>query len=144
MGHFQLSSDGDLDAPAGRDKVRALLVDDDAVDCSVIKRLIEDSRHLDFELTICRSLEAARALGPQRFDIVYVDYWLGVETSISFIHDYVRAHDVPCVLLTSLDEPDIRRVAFRAGVEGYLSKDDLSRQALEGVTLAVLRHHAML
>ncbi len=133
------------DEPATRrDKVRALLIDDDAIDCALIARLAANSRHIDFDLTVCRSLEAAKALGQQRFDVVFVDYWLGYETSIAFIHDFARVHDVPLVLLTSLDEPDIRRIAFRAGVEAFLSKDDLSRQALESVTLAVLRHHASL
>jgi hypothetical protein len=33
----------------------------------------------------------------------------------------------------------VRRVAFRAGVAGFLAKDELSIQAIESVTLTVLR-----
>lgn len=131
--------------PPRREKIRALLIDDDAADSSLVARLAAKSKQLDVALTRCGSVEEARAaLVEARFDVVYVDYWLGMDTSIAFIHDFARAHDVPCILLTGLDTPDIRRIAFRAGVEAFLSKDDLSTQGIEGVTLAVLRHHASL
>ena len=61
---------------------------------------------------------------------------------MSFVHQFARAFDIPSVLLTGLDDLDIRRVAFTAGVDAFLSKEDLSTQAVEGVTLAVLRNHA--
>jgi len=73
-----------------------------------------------------------------------VDYWLGLETSIPFIHGFAQKTQTPCILLTSLDEPDIRRIAFRAGVEGFLSKQEISTQAIESVTLAVLSRRAAL
>jgi CheY-like chemotaxis protein len=124
-----------------RDKVRALLIDDDPVDATMISRLAAKSRQLDISLTTCQSVaEAASLLEDQQFDVLYVDYWMGWQTSIHFIHILSRAQNAPCVLLTGLDEPDIRRIAFRAGVRGFLSKDELSTQAIEGVTLAVLRH----
>ena len=130
--------------PLGRHKIRALLVDDDAIDRLLITRLAAKSKHLEFEFTPCRTLADAHLLTSQRFDVAYIDYWMGSETSIPFIHAYVRMQDIPCILLTSLDEPDIRRVAFRAGAEAFLSKEEISIQALESVTLAVLRHHATL
>ena len=134
----------DLRQP-GREKVRALLLDDDDVDIAMFSRLSDRSRHIEFDLVACRTIPEARAeLEKRRFDVVFVDYWLGMETSIAFVHEFARAHDVPAILLTGLDEPEIRRVAFRAGVEAFLAKDELSTQALESVTLAVLRHHAKL
>ena len=140
MGHRELSAENQ---PAIRDRVRALLIDDDGADIALFQRLAAKSRHLDIELTTCRTVEAARgALARGRYDVVYVDYWLGFETSIAFVHDLARHYDVPSVSLTSLDVPDVRRVAFRAGAEAFLAKDDLSTQALDGVTLAVLRRHA--
>ena len=123
-----------------RDKVRALLIDDDPTDVSLFSRLTVKSRQLDISLTSCKSVAEARsALATQPFDVLYVDYWMGSQTSISFIHSLSQERKTPCVLITGLDEPDIRRIAFRAGVKAYLSKDELSTQAIEGVTLAVLR-----
>jgi CheY-like chemotaxis protein len=123
-----------------RDKVRALLVDDDPVDASLIRRLAAKSRQLDISLTTCHSVaEAASLMENQQFDLLYIDYWMGWQTSIHFIHILSKAQSPPTVLITGLDEPDIRRIAFRAGVRAFLSKDELSTQAIEGVTLAVLQ-----
>jgi CheY-like chemotaxis protein len=123
-----------------RDRVRALLVDDDPVDATMIRHLAAKSRQLDISLTTCHSVaEAAALLENHQFDVLYVDYWMGWQTSIHFIHILSKAQSPPTVLLTGLDEPDIRRIAFRAGVKAFLSKDELSTQAIEGVTLAVLR-----
>jgi len=123
-----------------REKVRALLIDDDPVDASMISRLAAKSRQLDISLTTCHSVaEAASLLEDQQFDVLYVDYWMGWQTSIHFIHFLSKAQNAPSVLLTGLDEPDIRRIAFRAGVKAFLSKDELSTQAIEGVTLAILQ-----
>jgi DNA-binding NarL/FixJ family response regulator len=82
--------------------------------------------------------EAARLLERDHYDIVYIDYWLGVETSIGFIMGAGLRRWPPVVLVTGLDTPDIRRCAYRAGASAYLAKDNLSVQAVEGVTLAVL------
>ena len=124
---------------ASRDKLRVLLIDDDAADAAVIKRLAAQSKQLDLDIKICLSLNEGRRLSMERpFDIVFVDYWLDMQTSIEFIVDVTRRLAAPCILMTSLDEPDIRRIAFRAGVRGFLSKKDLSIQAIEAVALAAL------
>ena len=126
-----------------RERVKALLIDDDGDDIALFERLARKSKQLDFELIACRTLGAARrALMLNKFDVVYFDYWLGIETSIPFVHEFSRVNNVPAILLTGLDEPDIRRVAFRAGVEAFLSKEELLTQGLEAVTLTVLKHHA--
>jgi len=131
--------------PPVRERIRALLIDDDQDDVSMIDKLSRKSKQLDISLTICRSVDdALTALAARKFDIVYVDYWLGLETSIPFIHGFAHKNQTPCVLLTTLDEPDIRRIAFRAGVEGFLSKEEISTQAIESVTLAVLSRRAAL
>jgi CheY-like chemotaxis protein len=136
---WEPESEAEAFMPPERDKVRALLIDDDPVDASLISRLTAKSRQLDISLTTCRSVsEATSVLARQQFDVLYVDYWMGSQTSIHFIHALNQTQKTPCVLLTGLDEPDIRRIAFRAGVKAFLSKDELSTQAIEGVTLAVL------
>ena len=122
-----------------RDKLFALLIDDDAADAAVIVRLAARSKQLDVDIKVCLSLDEGRRLsGERNFDLVYVDYWLGMQTSIEFIAEFTKRHAAPCILMTGLDEPDIRRIAFRAGVRAFLSKEDLSTQAIEAVSLAVL------
>jgi DNA-binding NarL/FixJ family response regulator len=123
-----------------REKVRALLIDADAHDRLTLQSLAARSKQLEIVTTPCQSLaEAGALLSEPRFDVVFLEYWLGEQTSIPFIHDLAAAQGPPCVMLTDLDEPDIRRLAFRAGAHAFLSKDSLCPQALESVTLAVLR-----
>jgi DNA-binding NarL/FixJ family response regulator len=122
-----------------REKVSALLIDDDDGDAAVFVRLSARSKQIDLDLKIGFSVEEAwRLTSERRFDLILVDYWLGLQTSIAFISEFSKANVTPCVLLTGLDEPDIRRIGFRAGVQGFLSKEDLSTQAIEAVALAVL------
>jgi DNA-binding NarL/FixJ family response regulator len=123
-----------------REKIHALLIDSDSHDGLILENLAARSRQLDFVTTRLRSLpDVAVLLSERRFDVIYLEYWLGEETSVSFIHDVATAQGPPCVVLTDLDEPDIRRIAFRAGAQAFLSKDALSPHALESVTLTVLR-----
>jgi DNA-binding NarL/FixJ family response regulator len=126
-------------SPTARETVRALLIDDDAADVAIVSRLAAKSKQLDFKLRICFTTDdALRVMAEQPFDVIFVDYWLGSQTSIAFISDFSKTHAAPCVLLTGLDEPDIRRIGFRAGVKAFLSKEEISAQAIESVTLAVL------
>jgi DNA-binding NarL/FixJ family response regulator len=128
-----------LNAPK-REKIHALVIDADAIDCLALEEIAARSKQLEISITACRSLDEAETLvSQQRFDVVYLEYWLGSQTTIAFIHE-MAAHDrSPCIVLTDLDEPDIRRLAFRAGAHAFLSKNSLCPQALESVTLAVLR-----
>ena len=122
--------------------MRVLLIDDDAADAAIVSRLAAKSKQLDFKLRVCFTTEdALRLMAEHDFDVVFVDYWLGSQTSISFISEFSKNHVAPCVLLTGLDEPDIRRIGFRAGVKAFLSKEEISAQAIESVTLAVLEGH---
>ncbi len=123
-----------------REKIDALVIDADAIDSLALEEIAGRSKQLEIGVTGCRSLEEAKSLLSQRrFDVVYLEYWLGSETTIAFIHDMALHERAPCIVLTDLDEPDIRRLAFRAGAHAFLSKDSLCPQALESVTLAVLR-----
>jgi DNA-binding NarL/FixJ family response regulator len=123
-----------------REKIHALLIEIDALAREALNAIARRSKQLDIDVTACRSLEEAEtALKQVHFDVVYLDYWLGSETSVPFIHALDSRSGPPCVVLTDLDEPDIRRIAFRAGAQAFLSKESLNPQALEGVTLAVLR-----
>jgi DNA-binding NtrC family response regulator len=125
-----------------RDAIHALLIDDDAEDVFLFSKLLAKSKQIDFTLTSCGALaDAARLLARDSYDIVYIDYWLGLETSIGFILGADLRRWPPVVLITGLDTPDIRRCAYRAGASAFLAKDNLSVQAVEGVTLAVLERH---
>ena len=123
-----------------RDRVHALLLESDPRFRDDLAAVLRQSKQLDVHLTVCRSVEEIEtALWRDGADVIYLDYWFGEETSVAFIHALAARGGTPCVMVTALDEPDIRRIAFRAGVRAFLSRDALNAQALDSVTLAVLR-----
>lgn len=122
-----------------KEHIDALVVDGDAFDCVLMAHIAARSHQLDIDVTSCRSLaDAGSAVALRRYDVIYIEYWLDGATTIAFIHEMTRA-GTPCIVLTDLNEPDIRRIAFRAGAQAFLAKDALCPQALESVTLTVLR-----
>jgi DNA-binding NarL/FixJ family response regulator len=126
-------------APPMRETVRVLLVDDDPVDREIIMRASKGGEQLDICFTQCGSSGEAKASAERnRYDLAIVDYWLGQETSIPLIQEFHDKYNLPVVLLTGLDTPEVRRCGFRAGITGYLSKDALVVQAIESAALGVL------
>jgi DNA-binding NtrC family response regulator len=124
---------------AAKERVEALLIDSDALDSLALVQIAALSQQLDIGVTATHSVaDANAALARRGFDVIILDFWLGQETTVAFIHD-MDAAGIPCIVLTDLNEPDIRRIAFRAGAQAFLSKQALCPQALESVTLAVLR-----
>lgn len=123
-----------------RERVEALLIDPAPADRDAVIAAAARSRQLHLNVTACGSLAEAQTLLAQRtFDVVYLEYWFGDETALPFIQSLAALPGSPCVVLTDLDAPDIRRLAFRAGAQAFLAKDDLGAHALESVTLTVLR-----
>ena len=122
-----------------RETVNVLLVDDDPIDRELIMRAARGGEQLDLRFTQCGSSGEAKASADRdHFDLAIVDYWLGQETSIPLIQEFQRKYNLPVVLLTGLDTPEVRRCGFRAGITGYLSKDALIVQAIESAALGVL------
>ena len=122
-----------------RETVNVRLVDDDPIDRELIMRAARGGEQLDIRFTQCGSSgEAKAAADRNHFDLAIVDYWLGQETSIPLIQEFQRKYNLPVILLTGLDTPEVRRCGFRAGITGYLSKDALIVQAIESAALGVL------
>ncbi|MDR3475066.1 MAG: response regulator [Devosia sp.] len=125
--------------PRARDIVKVLLVDDDPVDVALVKQASLGGNQMDLFYVACATIPVAMtALAHETFDVAMVDYWLGHETSIALIQDVRREFGLPCILLTGLDTPDIRRIGFRAGAAGFLAKDGLFVQAIESAVLSAL------
>ncbi|MCW2283927.1 DNA-binding NarL/FixJ family response regulator [Rhodoblastus acidophilus] len=136
---MDVDADFDYLAQPLRETVRVLLVDDDPIDRELIMRAARGGEQLDLHFTQCGSSgEAKASAGRAHYDLAIVDYWLGQETSIPLIQEFQHKYNLPVVLLTGLDTPEVRRCGFRAGITGYLSKDALIVQAIESAALGVL------
>lgn len=111
---------------------RVLLIEDDPVDHQLLKLNLSKSSST-FELVWVQTLtDGLSHLEKNQFDVILTDLSLpdsfGLGT-VKRIRDFNQ--DVPIVILTTLDDQDIRFVALTAGAQDYFLKDEASPHMLE-------------
>jgi len=101
-------------------KIKVLLIEDDAVDQLAFRRLVEDE-HLPYTYTIAGSVSDAKRILPSAdFDLVISDYSLGDGTAFDTIDFQKHA---PVVILTGAGNEEIAVSAMKKGAYDYMSKD---------------------
>lgn len=131
--------------------VQVLVVDDDENDFFQVSHLLRRSEFVDYQFHWAKNYqEGLAALQGENFDVALFDYRLGASTGLELLQA-VQSHraDLPVILLTGYDNPEIDFLASRAGAADYLCKNGLTRAQLErsiryslrhASTLAALRH----
>ncbi len=116
------------------DRLRVLVVDDAPEHSElVIDFLRSGSAWPDALYQTAATYDQARAaLLETRFDVAFFDYWLGPRDVLTLLRDIRgRGLDTPVVVLTSRGAEEIAVEAMKAGAADYLSKTDLTVDALE-------------
>jgi PAS domain S-box-containing protein len=123
-----------------------LLVVDDAIEHArmVVEFLRSSDAWPDAEMAIAESYdEALRAFIAQAPDVAIVDYWLGARDGLMLLRDIrQRGIETPIVVLTSRGAEEVAVEAMKAGAADYLSKANLSVEALERAIRHALALHA--
>src|SRR5258706_902498 len=87
--------------------------------------------------------EALRAFTEQPFDVAIFDYMLGSRDGLSLLREVrQKGVDAPVVVLTSRGAEDVAVEAMKAGAADYLSKANLTVEALERAIRHALALHA--
>jgi CheY-like chemotaxis protein len=119
--------------------VKILVVDDDAEDIYLLKRLLRRSKALSYEVFACQSLDEGSALaGAESIDVLCVDFFLGIGISIDSRRPNHALLSLPFILLSGLDVPDLEEVARGAGAVGFLCKGGLTVETVDALALQVL------
>src|SRR3954465_494783 len=123
-----------------------LLVVDDAIEHAqmVVEFLRSGDAWPNGHMKIASSYdEALEAFVAQPFDVAVVDYWLGSRDGLMLLRDIrKRGIDTPVVMLTSRGAEEVAVEAMKAGAADYLSKANLSIEALERTIRHALALHA--
>ncbi len=123
-----------------------LLVVDDAIEHAqmVVEFLRSGDGWPDARMEIADSYESALAAFLARpFDVAIVDYWLGARDGLTLLRDIrYRGIETPVVMLTSRGAEEVAVEAMKAGAADYLSKANLSVEALERAIRHALALHA--
>ncbi|MDQ3046233.1 MAG: ATP-binding protein [Bacteroidota bacterium] len=111
--------------------IRLLIVEDDEDDFFLLEMSLKE---ISFEKNITWAASYDKAISTvdsESFDIILVDYRLGVHTGIELI-SHINQHSpyTPTILLTGVKETTIDQEALKYGAYDYLVKDQYSVESL--------------
>ncbi len=125
---------------------RLLVVDDNAVDREIYRRLLRNRYH-EYTFIECESgEEGLEFLFTEHPDCVLLDYNLCDIDGLEFLDELRREDgpiDVPIVMLTGQGDESVAVEAMKRGAQDYLVKDDLSAEALERVIGSAIENVAL-
>lgn len=113
--------------------IRILIIDDDNDDFIITGNYIKDIDTAHFQIDWCYNYqEALINMKEHKYDLYFVDYWLGAKTGLDLIKK-ARAEgcEEPIVLLTGKGNQEVDREAMQAGAADYLIKTELNTEKLE-------------
>lgn len=119
-----------------------LVVDDNESDFYLVSALLHRNTFARYELKWAASYNAGLLeLEHGGYDVAIVDYSLGLGTGLELLRATKARHgDLPVILLTGHDNPEIDRQSTLAGAADYLCKTGLSTGQLERSIRYALRH----
>jgi DNA-binding NarL/FixJ family response regulator len=122
--------------------LRILLVDDNP-SCSAAVRLLLERQGAQVVDVACRSAEAVKLAAGLRPDVVLIDLMLGDECGLDLAKLLARddGADTPMIMISAHSLADVAELIATSPAAGFLSKQDLSvdaiRQVIDAGTTAV-------
>ena len=136
---------GALDGRVFDERLRVLVVDDDAVDRMAVRRAlrgtglaVDVAEAEDGDEALRRLLGAAADDGP--VDCVLLDYQLPGTTGLDVLQAVrARGSDVPVVMLTGQSDPETAVALIKAGAADFIPKGSLTADRLARVVTSAVR-----
>ena len=126
--------------------VRVLVLDDNEDDFAFVKILLGKSLVFTYELQWAQTEQAALdALRRATFDVGLFDYKLGGTTGLEILRTLQSQQcNIPIILLTGSENPELDQAALDAGAADYLCKGSLDTTRLERAIRYSISHAQML
>ncbi len=130
----------------GRKVVRVLVLDDNEDDFAFVSILLGKGSAFVYESEwVQTEEEAVNALHRGGFDVALFDYKLGGTTGLEILRTLQGQQcDIPIILLTGSENPEVDQAALKAGAADYLCKGSLDTTRLERAIRYALSHAQML
>ena len=117
-----------------------LIIDDDNLILNTLKQRFESWQNEVYAVNTPE--QAKQLLGAVTPDVVLLDLLLTSEDGSTGILDYLksqpRLQDVPVIVLTNLDKPELKQMLLEQGVKEYLIKGSLTLDDIYKKVLAYL------
>ena len=113
--------------------LRILVIDDDEDDFFITNSIIKDIEGGNFIVDWCYNYqEALNHICHERYDIYFIDYFLGARTGLDLLREGVeRDCEAPMILLTGKGNHSVDIEAMRIGAADYLIKSELTVEKME-------------
>ena len=113
--------------------IKILIIDDDEKDFFLTSQYIKKIRGKEFVIDWCyRYKEALDAIVESRYDIYFIDYYLGPKTGLDLMKEALEKNcEQPLILLTGMGNQKIDMEAMQTGAYDYLVKLELNTVKLE-------------
>jgi CheY-like chemotaxis protein len=138
---------GNINRPRpGAKVVRVLVLDDNEDDFAFVRLLLGKSLAQRYEIEWAQTeAEALAKLKVGRFDVGLFDYKLGGTTGLEILRTlHSQQCEIPIILLTGSENPEIDQAALDAGAADYLCKGSLDTTRLERAIRYSISHAQML
>lgn len=127
------------------ERLQVLIVEDETTDFLIVERQLSRSDLGRFGCTQVRRLSELRdALTEVKPDVLLVDLGLPDSSGLSTLESVLEAApDVPVVLQTGADEPELANRALRMGAQDFVFKGDADGRALARALLYAVDRHGL-
>lgn len=114
-------------------KIRVLLIEDDEDDYTLVRDLLREVPHVEYEVEWAPGYEEAlKAIETPAHDVCLLDYRLGERDGIELLYEALgREYRVPIIFLTGQGNLEIDMEAMKAGAVDFLAKGEISGPLLE-------------
>lgn len=128
------------------EKIKVLLVEDDADDYIIFKDILNEIKLNEYSLTWAETYDKAlEFISKNEHDIYFFDYLLGARTGLDLIQDCVnQGVNAPLIILTGLGNQQTDLKAMKLGAADYLVKDEIDVEKLERCIRYSIEQHHML
>ena len=114
-------------------KIRVLLVEDDEDDYTLVRDVLSEVSHVDYDIHwVSDYEEALKAIETPGHDVCLLDYRLGERNGIDLLYEAIgREYRVPIIFLTGQGDLEVDMEAMKAGAADFLAKGEISGPLLD-------------
>ena len=114
-------------------KIRVLLIEDDEDDYTLVRDLLREVPHVQYEVEWAPGYEEAlKAIETPAHDVCLLDYRLGERNGIELLYEAIgREYRVPIIFLTGQGNLEVDMEAMKAGAVDFLAKGEISGSLLD-------------
>ena len=114
-------------------KIRVLLIEDDEDDYTLVRDMLSEVPHVDYDVQWVSNYEQAlKAIETPAHDVCLLDYRLGERNGIDLLYEAIgKSYCVPIIFVTGQGNLEVDMEAMKAGAADFLAKGEISGPLLD-------------